>query len=301
VPSYTSGSRGTALYLDKSRKKFQSLSLSPSSDALVSSVTESRLSVLSKTERELENTSRSYFHDKNKTITERDQDIMGLLRAYRGLLDERVRRSGCGPETVRTFRSLRTLYSRTGQNERVQTLRTQFEMLLKKEFSSTLPGVTTMDLFHLAALSGTPDVLQFLVDTGSSVNEPFISELNDYHQYTALHFAVSSANTVAIHWLLQNGADVSAMTATGQTSLHIALSNSPDVPYSHETVRLLVTNGSKRDSFLNAADGKGTTALDLAKKAGLHEIVELLKKHGATENSRAEVRSLPYPKLHPYH
>ena len=288
--SYISGSRGAALYLDKNRKKLQLISLPPCSNALISSVTESRLSILSKAENELENTIKAYFQGENKFLPEHGRGLLHLKQAYKRLLAERVLRSGCDPETIRTFASLRTIYARTGQTTDLETLRNQFERLFRKESSIARPEATFLDLLHLAAISGSPDSLQFLVDTGSPVNAPFVSELTAFYEYTALHCAVYGANTVAINWLLHNGADVSAKTAGGQTSLHIAISNRLTSHVSYEIVRLLLTNVPEGAEFLNAADNTGMTVLDLAKKAGAQDTVQLLKHYGATENLRVEVR-----------
>ena len=295
VDGYTSGSRGAALHLDRNRKKLPLAPLPPCTEAQISCVTQSRLSVLAKTENDLENTSKAYLQDESKSFAEHDQGLVPLIRAYRRILAEKVLRSGCTSETIRTFVSLRAIYTRTGQLAAAQALRCQFEKLFRDESALAWPNTKDLDLFHLAAISGSPDSLQFLVDTGSSVNAPFTNEASSFNQYTALHCAVYAANTLAIDWLLHNGADVAAKTAEGQTSLHMAISNKLESSIAYEVVRLLITDAPEKAPFLNAQDNTGMTALDLAMEAGLDEIVQLLMQHGARENSRKEVRSMTTP------
>lgn len=295
VNGYTSGSRGAALYLNKNRKQPPLAPLPPCMECQISCVTQSRLSVLAKAENELENVSKAYLQDESKSFAEHDQGLVPLIRAYRRILAEKILRLGCTPETIRTLVSLRAIYTHTGQLTAVQALRCQFEKLFRDESARAWPNAKDLDLFRLAAISGSPDLLQFLVDTGSSVNEPFTTETSSFNQYTALHCAVYAANTLAIDWLLHNGADVAAKTTEGQTSLHMAISNKLESSIAYEIARLLITDAPEKASFLNAQDNTGMTALDLAQEAGLDEIVQLLMQHGARENSRKEVRSMITP------
>ena len=90
---------------------------------------------------------------------------------------------------------------------------------------------------------------------------------------TPLHRAVGAGITDIAALLIDRGADVNAKDNWDRIPLHSAI-------YDHEDIaELLIARGAN----INAKGGMGRTPLWHAEKEGHIEIVELLKKYGATE------------------
>ncbi|CAB4012946.1 NF-kappa-B inhibitor alpha-like [Paramuricea clavata] len=88
--------------------------------------------------------------------------------------------------------------------------------------------------FHLAALSGSQDIVKTLLDMKADINIQ-----DGTCGRTALHLTVESHNINMITFLLKNGANVNATTFSGNTALHLASGLGMD-----QLVHLLIRNGA---------------------------------------------------------
>ena len=94
--------------------------------------------------------------------------------------------------------------------------------------------------------------------------------VRDNQGSTPLHLAAAEGHRTVVELLLKNGADTNAQTKRQEwTPLHIAA-----VLGYTEVVRSFIAHGTD----VNVKDGRGNTPLDLAKRGGHTEIVELLIK-----------------------
>ena len=136
---------------------------------------------------------------------------------------------------------------------------------------------------HWAAFAGRKKMVALLISKGADVNQKESGE-------TPLHVAVQSAfasmNSTASHEargespdpfgtvqeLLDNGADVNARNASGQTPL--ILSVCAVMPFDAEALL-------KKGADVKIKDDSGKTALDYAKEIKLEPMVTMLEKYGA--------------------
>ncbi len=98
----------------------------------------------------------------------------------------------------------------------------------------------------------------------------------DMDNETALHEAVNRDCTEVTQYLLDNGADASAVKTDGITPLHLAARNG-----NIEIIRSLI----KAKAKINALDANGWTPLDRAEKRGHQDAVEVLKQLGGREGA----------------
>ena len=121
----------------------------------------------------------------------------------------------------------------------------------------------------LAAYLGNKDVVEFLLSKGADVNFAAPST-----GFTALTGAVSQRHPEVAEVLLNHGADPNHVYEGTLTPLVVATMHGDAT-----LVRVLIDHGA--DPNLGAAEGKA--ALDLAIEKDLKEIVDLLRRHGATK------------------
>jgi len=123
-----------------------------------------------------------------------------------------------------------------------------------------------------AADRGDIGKIQSLILSGADVNAAAQNGLS------ALHLAAVKGHKPVIEFLLAKGADMNANDKDGMTPLHLAVLRGPFQGHK-DLAQLLIDKGAD----VNAENQAGLTPLHYAKVAGHQEIVELLRKHGATE------------------
>lgn len=120
-----------------------------------------------------------------------------------------------------------------------------------------------------AIITGNPDSIQAILDSGVDVNK------TDTEGRTALHQAASLGSFKAVSILIQNGAKVNAIDSVGFTPLFDAAQSG-----SLETTRILLEAGA--DSLVKTPDGQ--TAESIAREYDNPRIASLLAQTKAKEN-----------------
>ncbi|KAF7714801.1 Uncharacterized protein PECH_008034 [Penicillium ucsense] len=124
---------------------------------------------------------------------------------------------------------------------------------------------------HYLAFFGIPGKAQRLLEQGAKINEQ-----ENALKVTPLHCAVYQGNDEMVEFLLECGANGNAMTANGQTALHIASQRGH-----RKCMKLLFNN----QVDLNVADHNGFSSLHSAVGTATDEAtVPLLVKHKADLN-----------------
>jgi hypothetical protein len=117
-----------------------------------------------------------------------------------------------------------------------------------------------------AALGGNEKAVRMLLDDGVDI------DAGDADGQTALHWAASNGHEAVVRLLLEKGADLTAKDILGWTALHVAARSG------HEAVvRLLLENGAD----IATESESGWTALHLAASNGHEAVVRLLLEKGA--------------------
>jgi cytohesin len=124
----------------------------------------------------------------------------------------------------------------------------------------------------LALSVGLKDLVELAIDSGLDVNARTVSRQDK----TLLHEAVGSGQKELVQYLLDKGADVNAKEQRGWTPLHMAVNAG-----AWNIVELLLTKGAD----VNAADLRGATAMWYARKQRDEEMTQLLRRHGAHEQT----------------
>lgn len=151
---------------------------------------------------------------------------------------------------------------------------------------------------HCAAAYDRTDLMQLLLDAGADVNgvttegSMLFCGPSFRKGDTPLLVAVENGRTAAVEFLLKHGAKVNVHDEDGETPLHHAASQPPEVAAA--MIELLI----EQHADVNAADKEGRTPLDYAEKTndGLFAneekkpsaVAELLKKHGAVKEKMPE-------------
>lgn len=114
---------------------------------------------------------------------------------------------------------------------------------------------------HMAAVGGNVEIIGFIVSrqAHSLSSEEIILNKGDTNKKTPLMTAAHMGNAEAAQVLISLGADLLLRDRTGQTALHYAVSNCPQV------VRLLV---SRDPTAVNIADDAGRTPLHISAARG---------------------------------
>jgi ankyrin repeat protein len=98
-------------------------------------------------------------------------------------------------------------------------------------------GIFTSTTFGI--LMGKVDLgfAEFILAKGADVNEAATS--GDVAGWAAIHYAASNGNAELLRFLIQNGANVNAVTADGKTPLSLAGSSNPEI------IEILKTAGAR--------------------------------------------------------
>jgi len=138
---------------------------------------------------------------------------------------------------------------------------------------------------YLATKEGHLEVALYLISKGADVNAKNIAG------YTPLYFAVDRNDKFLVMMLLDLSADPnSKLTLTGQTLLHqAAIKGYLDI------ARILI----KHDAEVNAKDIYLCTPCQWAAFFGHTDLVELLRKHGATDCDKPPLGFQELPELIP--
>ena len=97
--------------------------------------------------------------------------------------------------------------------------------------------------------------------------------------FTPLHYAVKSKNILNVNALLLHGADITMLTESNQTPLHLA-----SISNDHVLMKRLITHVLKvklLENVINMIDDNGETALVIAIKNNNKNLVKLLLKYTA--------------------
>ena len=133
-----------------------------------------------------------------------------------------------------------------------------------------------MTPIHYAAWFAHADVVRLLLDRGAEVN------VKDNAGLTPLHYAAKDVYVDVIMLLLNRGADVNAKDNDGWTPLHDATWDG------HADVAVVLLD---RGAQVNCKDNKGKTPLHYAAEMGHIEIVALLLDYGAEINCEIKFKN----------
>ena len=141
------------------------------------------------------------------------------------------------------------------------------ELLDSGEDVNTL-GAQNRTPLHRAVGKGHNPVVQLLIQKGADLN------LTDGGGLTALHWAALFGLVQTAQILCEAHADINAQTKGGETPLHLSAEKGKV-----DMVKYLLEQGAKTDIRDKGAGGGGTP-FDTAKKAGMKEVMVLLKPAG---------------------
>jgi ankyrin repeat protein len=136
------------------------------------------------------------------------------------------------------------------------------------------PDADGLSPLHFAAALGNEEIVKMLLAAGSNVN------YQDPWGMAALHAALKEGHDAIARILIEHGADVNVKTVSGYyigfTPLHAAV-------FFAKTSQAIIALLLEKGAWVNAKDGAGRTALQMAVQKNLKEFAELLIKHGAAK------------------
>ena len=123
--------------------------------------------------------------------------------------------------------------------------------------------------------SGSPhlSIAETIVKNGFDINS-----IRKDQGRTVLHGSANRGTTVAVRWLLENGADPNILDEKKRSPLHSAAIRNTYVA----VVKMLLDHGAKTE----AVDSDGKTALELAKEKNRQKVIGVLQSHQETQRDR---------------
>ena len=140
---------------------------------------------------------------------------------------------------------------------------------------------------HLAAQYGNESILEFLIEQGIIVSQ--VHANNDGN--TPAHLAAAGGHENILEWLVGEGVELSqvGLNHARNSLVHLAAEGGHVF-----TLNYLIHQGAD----VSVVNGKGKTALDLAKEARNSRLIEILTAHEAETHLQDELLSQPDIKEH---
>ena len=138
-------------------------------------------------------------------------------------------------------------------------------------------------MLHFAAKENKPEIVEFLIDSGCSINPV------DDEEQTPLHKAAMCGGVESVQLLLEKGADANKVDCNGHTPLHIAIITGGDI----EVVKALAT---KADLTITKPDGEN--ALHLAIRYHKVDSIDFMLNHQQVKEVIAATCHYGYTPLH---
>ncbi|XP_008552920.1 putative ankyrin repeat protein RF_0381 [Microplitis demolitor] len=121
---------------------------------------------------------------------------------------------------------------RTGCTPLHLAIETNNEEIVKLLMKKNVDVNATMKLFgspiFSASTLGNSEIIKSLIKHGADINLPVDDKDSPYYQFTSLLIAVTFKHRQAVKILLQNGANVDAITDQADTALHLAVLHPDD-------------------------------------------------------------------------
>ncbi|MEO7298692.1 MAG: ankyrin repeat domain-containing protein [Verrucomicrobiota bacterium] len=140
-------------------------------------------------------------------------------------------------------------------------------------------------------LGSNLEMAKFLITNKASVNAR--ADERNFSSWTALHFAISAANSSMVELLLKNGADMEMKVSDNPPSSSVIPGSTPlqmaTIRGQVEIAKVLLEHKANP----NSATDSGGTPLHYAANKGNREIAELLLAHGAAVDSKDKEGSTP--------
>eukprot|EP00760_Papus_ankaliazontas_P027362 PhM_4_TR3298/c0_g1_i1/m.96694 len=176
--------------------------------------------------------------------------------------------------------------------------------LIPKASAAQTPTTTTTTtwqcthVFHLFARMIEEDAMQCMFYVMQTCPEVISTVLYPVGGLRASHIAARCNNVNAMKLLMCCGADVCSPDLSGDTPLHHASAQKPDIPNGTSLVHLLLgappfTYSVNARECVNLADGLGRTPLHIAVAHSTVNVVELLLSAGACEDIVCEPHGTP--------
>ena len=108
---------------------------------------------------------------------------------------------------------------------------------------------------HLAVHNGNLQIVQYMVENGSNVNEPTNPNPNPYYYSPPLFLALEQGNEAVVEYLLKKGANIKFLKSNGKTPLSTYYSITPMNHHNWKIFTLLVEYGMKAEEKTKTLGG----------------------------------------------
>ena len=138
-------------------------------------------------------------------------------------------------------------------------------------------------MLHFAAKENKPEIVEFLIDSGCTINPV------DDEEQTPLHKVAMCGGVESVQLLLEKGADANKVDGDGHTPLHVAIITGGDI----DVVKALAT---KADLRITKPDGQN--ALHLAIRYHKVDSIDLMLNHKQVQEVISATCHYGYTPLH---